>query len=167
MKQIQETKHCQLLLLEGSHGNSYHVYRFEKEKISIRRYRLIFWDGCKMVEASHETGHRFYVFLNERKARAVVGYREQEGVLDSQESTCRREILNGTFVLMWEEYDDEGAIYFLWIDCKDESCKNICLETYGYKPEGVLKLFDMIFSAMSHGISQMESVDLLCARVEP
>lgn len=44
MKHLEDTKHCQLLLLNGKDKLSLRVYHYEKEKVSIRSYTALYWD---------------------------------------------------------------------------------------------------------------------------
>lgn len=164
MKNEKDKKHRQRLMLEGNHGVSFHLYIPEKEKIAIKRYELICLNNqknCEIVKASHKTDHRFEICLNERQARAVISFEQQENTSHIQDSVYKQKILQGIVILVWQEYRAGSTLHFLWIDCGSGSCKNICLDAYGYEIDDVAVLFNMIFAAMAQGIPQIANTKLL------
>lgn len=93
--------------------------------------------------------------LNEKKARAVVGYSGEEYALEGKDTLKEKKQLQGIFALVWEEYESGDAIHFLWVDCNNKICRNICMDSYGYNPDEVMELFANMFAVMSKGILQL------------
>lgn len=160
MKNIKKTKHCQILELNGKGKLSFHLYLDEEQKARITRYKLLCLNNeaeDKAVEASDETGHKFRILLNEKQARAVVEYQEQEETLGSLTPKPVQKICQGIVALVWKEQRIAHTIHFLWIDCRNAICKNISIDVFGYDMKVARLILEPVFAVMSQGIPQISN----------
>lgn len=157
MKKLDRTKNCEALILAGRGGESCHLCKIEKRCAKIGMYTGLFWNGqpdqCA-IKISQDTEHKFDILLNERKARAIVKYQDQEFALDNQDSLqgC---LAQGILVLLWIEEHSDNSIHLLWIDSRDKTCKNISLESFDYDKDEIWTVFQKIFVTMAESVPQI------------
>lgn len=164
MKSLENTKHHQFLFLNGKNQKSMHSYEFEKERVQIEAYELLFWSGNaedEIIRANQDTEHQFSVLLEESKVRAVIKFQNQEFALKQQDVTQERVILEGFFIILWRDCKAVNNVHMLWAEGGSRNFKNISLESYNYRDDETWEIFHRIFLIMIEGLPNIQKESFL------
>lgn len=164
MKKLENTKHHQILFLNGKNQKSMRCYEFEKEKVQIEAYEVLFWSGNSdddIVRANQDTEHQFGVLLEESKVRAVIKFQNQEFALKQQDVTQERVILEGFFIILWREKRVINNVHLLWAEGGSKRFKNINLEAYNYRDDEIWEIFQRMFLIMIEGLPNIQKESFL------
>lgn len=164
MKRLEDTKHHQILFLNGKNQKSMRCYEFERERVQIEAYEVLFWSGNledDVVRARQDTEHQFGVLLDESKVRAVIKFQDTEFALKDQDVIEERAELKGFFIILWRESRAVNNVHLFWAEGGSKNFRNISIEAYNYSDDEIWEVFHRMFLVMAEGVPKIKKESLL------